>query len=91
MHERTVARRGHRVADVASPVVSELTVGIDIGTSSVKAVAADADGSIVARSRVPHEFFVPSPLRFEHDAALAWHEGPRRALEARDGRVADRR
>jgi len=44
--------------------VSELTVGIDIGTSSVKAVAADADGSIIARSRVPHEFFVPSPLRF---------------------------
>jgi xylulokinase len=82
MHQRTVARRGHRVADVVSPAVSELTVGIDIGTSSVKAVAADADGDIVARSRVPHEFFVPSPLRFEHDAALAWHEGPRRALEA---------
>ncbi len=62
--------------------MSELTVGIDIGTSSVKAVAADADGNIVARARVPHEFFVPSPLCFEHDAALAWHEGPRRALEA---------
>ena len=65
-----------------SPAVSELTVGIDIGTSSVKAVAADADGNIVARSRVPHDFFVPSPLRFEHDANRAWHEGPRRALEA---------
>jgi len=65
-----------------SPAVSELTVGIDIGTSSVKAVAADVDGNIVARSRVPQEFFVPSPLRFEHDAAVAWHEGPRRALEA---------
>jgi xylulokinase len=62
--------------------VSELTVGIDIGTSSVKAVAADADGNIVARSRIPHEFFVPSPLRFEHDAARAWYEGPQRALDA---------
>jgi xylulokinase len=61
--------------------VPELTVGIDIGTSSVKAVAADGDGNIVARSRVPHEFFVPSPLRFEHDAARAWHDGPRRALD----------
>ena len=59
----------------------ELTVGIDIGTSSVKAVAADADGNIVARSRVPHEFSVPSPLRFEHDAVRAWHDGPRRALD----------
>jgi xylulokinase len=62
------------------PAGSELTVGIDIGTSSVKAVAADADGNVVARSRVPHEFHVPSPLRFEHDAAIAWHTGPQRAL-----------
>ena len=54
---------------VASAVMSEITVGIDIGTSSVKAVAADADGNVVARSRIPHEFHVPSPLRFEHDAA----------------------
>lgn len=65
-----------------SPAVSELTVGIDIGTSSVKAVAVDADGGIVKRSRIPHDFFVPSPLRFEHDATRAWHEGPRLALEA---------
>jgi xylulokinase len=65
-----------------SPAVPELTVGIDIGTSSVKAVAADVDGNIVARSRIPHEFFVPTPLRFEHDAKRAWHEGPQRALEA---------
>jgi xylulokinase len=62
--------------------VTELTVGIDIGTSSVKAVAADPDGNIVARSRIPHDFYVPSPLRFEHDAMIAWHEGPRLALEA---------
>jgi len=65
-----------------SSAVSDITVGIDIGTSSVKAVAADADGNIVSRSRIPHEFFVPSPLRFEHDAANAWHEGPRRALDS---------
>jgi xylulokinase len=62
--------------------VSELTVGIDIGTSSVKAVAVDADGDIVSRSRIPHDFFVPSPLRFEHDATVAWHDGPRLALDA---------
>jgi xylulokinase len=61
---------------------SEITVGIDIGTSSVKAVAADADGNIVARARVPHTWSVPTPLRFEHDAKVAWHEGPRVALEA---------
>lgn len=60
----------------------EITVGIDIGTSSVKAVAADGDGRVVARSRVPHGFAVPSPGRFENDAARAWSDGPRAALEA---------
>ena len=59
---------------------TEVTVGIDIGTSSVKAVAADGDGNVVARARVPHEVRVPAPERFEHDAASAWRDGPRRAL-----------
>lgn len=62
------------------PAVPEVTVGIDIGTSSVKAIAADGDGRVVARARVPHEFRVPTPLRFEHDAA-AWRDGPVAALE----------
>ncbi len=61
---------------------SGITVGIDIGTSSVKAIAADDDGNIVARARIPHEFRVPSPQRFEHDAEVAWHAGPRLALDA---------
>jgi xylulokinase len=62
--------------------MANVTVGIDIGTSSVKAIAADDEGNVVARSRIPHDFHVPSPQRFEHDAALAWHKGPRLALEA---------
>ena len=61
---------------------SSVTVGIDIGTSSVKAIAADDDGNVVARARIPHDFHVPSPQRFEHDARLAWHDGPQRALES---------
>jgi xylulokinase len=59
---------------------TEVTVGIDIGTSSVKAIAADGDGNVVARTRVAHEVRVPAPERFEHDAAVAWHDGPLRAL-----------
>lgn len=62
--------------------MADITVGIDIGTSSVKAIAADDDGNVVARSRIPHDFHVPSPQRFEHDAKVAWHAGPRLALEA---------
>ena len=57
-----------------------VTIGIDIGTSSVKAVAADDDGNVVASSRVAHPFSVPAPLQFEHDARVAWFDGPRAAL-----------
>ncbi len=57
-----------------------MTVGIDIGTSSVKAVAADDDGTVVASARIPHEMRVPSAARLEHDAADAWRHGPRQAL-----------
>jgi xylulokinase len=59
-----------------------LTVGIDIGTSSVKALAADEDGTVVASARIPHPIDIPAPDRFEHDAAVAWRDGPRAALAA---------
>jgi len=59
---------------------ADITVGIDIGTTSVKAVAADPDGKVVASARVPHEVRVPRPGRLEHDAAEAWSAGPIRAL-----------
>jgi xylulokinase len=61
---------------------TEVTVGVDIGTSSVKAIAADGDGSVVATARVPHEVRIPAPGRFEHDAEAAWRRGPREALAA---------
>ncbi|MCU1486887.1 MAG: D-xylulose kinase, partial [Actinomycetia bacterium] len=57
-----------------------MTVGVDIGTTSVKAVAVDAHGVIVDRVRVPHPVVVPAPDRLEHDADRAWRRGPRRAL-----------
>jgi len=49
-----------------------VTVGIDIGTTSVKAVAADADGRVLARSRIPHDLRSPAPGAFEHDVDDAW-------------------
>lgn len=60
----------------------KVTVGVDIGTTSVKAIAVDAEGAVVARSRVRHRVLTPSRGRLEHDAAEAWREGPRRALAA---------
>jgi xylulokinase len=63
-------------------MTSELTIGIDIGTSSVKAVAADPDGRVVARSRIPHGLHVPVADQLEHDACEAWVRGVRGAVEA---------
>jgi xylulokinase len=59
-----------------------VTVGLDIGTTSVKAVAVDDDGEILSRSRVSHRLIVPAPDQMEHDATQAWRRGPRRALAA---------
>ncbi|HVX18166.1 MAG TPA: FGGY-family carbohydrate kinase [Acidimicrobiales bacterium] len=61
--------------------MTEVTVGVDIGTTSVKAVAADADGRVVARARVHHGIRTPSSDRLEHDADLAWRTGVREAFE----------
>jgi xylulokinase len=59
-----------------------ITVGIDIGTTAVKALAVSGDGAVVARSRVPHRIIHSSGDHMEHDALAAWRKGPRRALTA---------
>jgi xylulokinase len=56
-----------------------VTVGLDIGTTSVKGLAVDDDGHVLAQVRVPHELQIPSAERFQHDANVAWREGVRRA------------
>src|SRR5687767_12912167 len=35
--------------------MAEVTVGVDIGSTSVKALAVDGDGTVVAAARVPHD------------------------------------
>ena len=58
-----------------------VTVGVDVGTTSVKALAVDEEGAVVARSRVPHSVVAPEPDILRHDARRAWRAGPRRAFE----------
>src|SRR6478609_9213968 len=67
---------------MASGEPTVVTVGIDIGTTSVKAVAVDGDGAVVSRARVPHPVITPAPNILEHDARLAWHDGVRAAAIA---------
>ena len=81
----------------------EVTIGIDIGTTAVKAVAADEHGQVVARTRIPHRLRVPAPDKLEHDAEAGVAQrtggGPRAAGPPRrprggrlgDGAVPDRR
>ena len=65
-----------------APGVILLTIGIDIGTTSVKAGVFDDDGAVVARARIAHPLLVPAADQLEHDAVKAWQRGPRRALAA---------
>ena len=57
-----------------------VTIGIDIGTTAVKAVAADEQGRVAASTRIPHQLRIPAPDRLEHDADEAWRRGPLAAL-----------
>jgi xylulokinase len=59
-------------------------VGIDIGTTAVKAVAVGEDGDVLARTRVPHDVGSPEPGAFEHDVDQVWRRDVVDAL----GRVA---
>src|ERR1700688_1510193 len=65
---------------IMTVVSGSVTVGIDIGTTAVKAVAADETGTVLARARVPHRLLTPAPDQLEHDAGQAWRRGPMRAL-----------
>lgn len=60
---------------------NDVTIGIDIGTTAVKAVAAAEDGRVAARVRIPHQLRVPAPNRLEHDPDEAWRRGPLAALQ----------
>lgn len=60
----------------------DVTVGIDIGTTSVKAVAVDGHGTVLTRARVPHEVRTPAAGAFEHDVDHAWRANVLAALEA---------
>lgn len=54
--------------------MTELVIGLDIGTSSTKAVAVDAGGTVVAMVSGPHGTDQPRPGWFEQDARTVWWE-----------------
>ncbi|MGI8587392.1 MAG: FGGY-family carbohydrate kinase [Chloroflexia bacterium] len=52
--------------------MSDLLLGIDIGTSSSKGVLARPDGTLVATAVRPHDLSLPRPGWAEHDAESVW-------------------
>ena len=52
--------------------MSELLMGIDIGTSSSKGVLVRPDGTIVASAERGHDLSLPKPGWAEHDAEQIW-------------------
>ena len=75
--ERT-KRRPYRLTPVSE--TSGITAGIDIGTTSVKAVVADGDGTVLARARVPHTIMASDDGDFTHDLNQAWRADVLEAL-----------
>ena len=70
--------------------MEHVTVGIDIGTTSVKAVAADVGGTVLARARMPHRVVSTDPGQFEHDPQGAWIDGVLDAWEQVGAGIAGR-
>ena len=52
--------------------MSELLLGIDIGTYSSKGVLVTPDGQILKTHVVPHTVDIPRPGHVEHDADAVW-------------------
>jgi xylulokinase len=52
--------------------MSSHLIGLDIGSSSTKAVLVSADGQLVAKSRLEHQISSPNPGWAEMDAESVW-------------------
>lgn len=53
-------------------VAERSVLGIDIGTSSTKAVLAGLDGAVIAEAQQAHALSLPRPGWAEHDAETVW-------------------
>jgi xylulokinase len=63
-------------------------VGLDVGTTSVKGVAIDADGEVLGVAERPHELSMPRPGWSEQDPD-DWWRGAAEVLEQLDSASAD--
>lgn len=55
--------------------MSELLIGVDLGTSGTSGVLARPDGEVLAAAEKDHEVSMPKPGWVEHDAEEDWWGG----------------
>ncbi len=75
-------------ATTSPPRGAALLVGLDVGTTSVKGLAVDGGGAVLAVAEEPHPLATPRPGWTEQDPE-GWVRGAERvlaALRARTGR-----
>jgi xylulokinase len=68
---------------MSSSVKVPAFLGIDLGTSQVKALVIGADGQVLGRGRAPYPVEVPAPGRAETDPELWWRATGTAVREAR--------
>jgi len=56
-------------------------LGVDIGSQSVKSVAIDEEGNILAKASIPHELIYPK-IRWAEENAEDWWVGVKKATKA---------
>ena len=56
------------------PVTTAAVLGVDIGTSSSKAVLVSLEGDVLASATREHRVDLPAPGHVEMDPAVWWHE-----------------
>src|SRR5579864_4958610 len=62
----------HHVRSVRLASLTQLLLGVDIGTASTKAALVRPDGDLVATATRDHRVSTPQPGWVEHDAEEVW-------------------
>ena len=57
--------------------MAKVTIGIDIGTNSIKAIALDSSGKVVTKAKQSSTLICNQPQTLEHNAMKSWWEGTR--------------
>ena len=55
-------------------------VGLDVGTTALKAIVVDEDATVVERTRLPSALCTGPGGQLEHDAGVTWWQSPRIAV-----------